>query len=137
MLAGWREFDLIAAVRHRWFNTVLVMMLTLAVGGHWVVLQSAAWVGMFVRYASEDSVPDAIVKTFDGNHACKVCEFVQEGRHGENRQDMRIQQVRLDFLLQVETPGICFPVLEESFAEPVRLLTNAPNAPPHPPPRLG
>jgi hypothetical protein len=113
-------------------------MLTLAVGGHWIVLQSAAWVGMFVKYASEDSLPDALIKTFDGSHACRVCEFVQDGRNSEDRQDMRNhQQIRLDFLLQIEVPGVFPPKLDESWTEPVRLLTHAPNAPPHPPPRLG
>ena len=68
---------------------VMVLLALFAVltagGNHWLVLQSAAWVGMFVRFAQEDSVGEALEKTFDGKHPCPLCRKVQEGR-SQDRQ---------------------------------------------------
>jgi len=44
------------------------------VGGHWAVIQSVAWTQMLWTYALEsDSIVDAVEKTFDGQHPCKLC----------------------------------------------------------------
>jgi len=52
--------------------------LIIAVGGHWAVLQSVAWVSMAVTYSKTDSLEVALKKTFDGRHPCKLCAAVKE-----------------------------------------------------------
>lgn len=48
-------------------------------GGHWVVVQSVAWVGMLVEYSQNGTWEEAVSKTFDGKHPCKLCSAVQRG----------------------------------------------------------
>ena len=69
-------------------------MLTL--GFHWAFLQSVAWVGMMVNFSSEGSVKEAIVKTFDGQHPCKLCKIVRDGKKSEDKQDLKLDLKKLD-----------------------------------------
>ena len=90
----------------RW---ILVVLLTFSIGGHWVILQSGAWVGMLVNFSRTDSVAEAMVKTFDGDHPCKVCKFVEEGKKAEKAPERQFAKVKIDFYLgenptQVWTP---------------------------------
>lgn len=59
---------------------LLVAALMISIGLHWVVLQSAAWVGMAVAYTVDSgSVIQGISETFDGEHPCPLCQAVSEG----------------------------------------------------------
>lgn len=62
-------------------------MLSLSLGLHWAVLQSAAWAGMLVDRVQEMSVGEAIRTTFDGAHPCRLCQVVQEGRAAAKAED--------------------------------------------------
>jgi hypothetical protein len=68
----------------RWLT---VLALVLVTGGHWMALQSVAWAGMLIRYSQQGSVSQAILRTFDGQHPCRLCKVVREGRAEEQRQD--------------------------------------------------
>lgn len=58
----------------------------LASGGHWMVLQSVAWTRMLIANARSDTLPVAIRKTFDGDHPCKMCHQIREGREAERHE---------------------------------------------------
>ena len=64
-------------------------MLVLSLGLHWAFLQTVAWTGMLVRYAQQGSLAEAVSKTFDGEHPCKMCQFVETGRAKERQQDQQ------------------------------------------------
>ena len=64
----------------------LVITLMFSIGGHWALVQGAAWAGMFVSFAKHDSVAEAFTKTFDGQHPCKLCKAVESGSH-ESKQN--------------------------------------------------
>lgn len=68
----------------RWLT---VLVLVLVTGGHWLALQSVAWAGMLIRYSLEGSVSQAMVRTFDGQHPCRLCKVVRQGRSEEQRQE--------------------------------------------------
>ena len=72
--------------------------LILAVGGHWAVLQSIAWVGMVVSYSQTDSLNVALKKTFDGAHPCKLCIAVKAGKRAEQKQAAPKVETKLDLL---------------------------------------
>lgn len=59
---------------------MIVLLVCLSLGMHWVVLQGIAWTGMFIAFAREGAVMEAVEKTFDGEHACALCQKVKEGR---------------------------------------------------------
>ena len=58
---------------HRTARILLVAILMFCIGLQWIVLQSAAWAGMFIDLAHKGSVIAAVEKTFDGQHAGRLC----------------------------------------------------------------
>jgi len=68
-------------------------------GGHWMVLQSAAWVGMVIDFAQRESLPVAIEKTFDGGHPCNLCETVTKGRSLEQKTEAAKLVVKFEAVL--------------------------------------
>jgi hypothetical protein len=77
----------------------VAMALVLAVGGHWAVLQTAAWVGMVISYSQDAPLKEAVAKTFDGQHPCKLCKAVQAGKTSEQKQASSNVETKLDFWL--------------------------------------
>ncbi len=57
-------------------------------GGHWLALQSVAWVGMLANYTRGETLAAAIEKTFDGANPCGLCKVVKSGREKEQKQEM-------------------------------------------------
>ena len=78
---------------------LVVMLLVIATGGHWAVLQSVAWVGMFVNYSQTAPVAVAIQKTFDGKHPCRLCMAVQAGKQSQKNHEMQKLEKKMDFWL--------------------------------------
>ena len=64
----------------------LVLLLCLTLGFQWALLQGIAWTGMFIDFASEGSVIEAVEKTFDGQHACALCKKVKEGSRDSSQK---------------------------------------------------
>ncbi len=62
-------------------------MLVLSLGLHWAVLQTIAWTGMIVKYSRDASFTEAVSKTFDGEHPCKLCLAIEKGRADEKKQE--------------------------------------------------
>jgi hypothetical protein len=75
----------------------IVLMLILATGGHWAMLQSVAWFGMAIRFSQIHSLTTAIEKTFDGRHPCKLCKAVSEGVKTEKQQKIQKLETKFDF----------------------------------------
>jgi hypothetical protein len=116
-------------------HALVVSTLICAVGGHWAILQSVAWMGMAIRYAQDAPLSDALVKTFDGQHPCKLCQAVKEGRQAEDKQAVSKVETKLDFWLErapslvtARPPSVVLP----TDTDPA--LSRA-EAPPTPPPR--
>jgi hypothetical protein len=93
----------------RW---LVVIALVLSTGGHWALLQVCAWAGMVVSYSQTDSLADALVKTFDGDHPCKLCKVVKEGRKAEQEKPaaLKVEQ-KLDLFFAAQTITIDAPRL--------------------------
>ena len=59
------------------------------VGGHWAVIQSVAWTQMLWTYALEsESIADAVEKTFDGQHPCKLCVGIAKTQKDQGKNPM-------------------------------------------------
>lgn len=56
----------------------VVLALCLSVGLQWVVLQGIAWTGMMIKFSQQDSLAEAVSKTFDGEHPCPLCNAVKK-----------------------------------------------------------
>ena len=62
-------------------------------------MQSMAWAGMAIRFSQEAPLAEALRKTFDGEHPCKVCKLVKEGRQAEQQQTLLKVETKLELCL--------------------------------------
>ena len=115
---------------------LVVLALVCSIGLHWALLQSVAWVGMIVSYSQQGTFNEAIGKTFDGKHACKLCKIVSEGKKAEKSQKTVKPKSELDFC-NFKHPGFLHPALRILEASRlVQLYEPRFEPPPAPPPRL-
>jgi len=107
----------------------------ISIGGQWTLLQTVAWMGMLVDYSRDNSVKEAICKTFDGKHPCCLCKAITAGKKTEQKKNLSFKQQKLEFpplnaaweiAVSVRFPLIlCIDLSSESFFL----------KPPTPPPR--
>lgn len=79
----------------KWF---VVLALVLSIGGHWAFLQSVAWVGMAMTYSKHASFSQALERTFDGHHLCKLCKIVRAGKKAEDRSHSKMELKKFDLI---------------------------------------
>lgn len=103
-------------------------------GGHWVVLQTAAWVGMTVEYAKTETLPEALSKTFDGKHPCKLCVAVKQGRSEEQNQAQIKVSLKTEAILTAVVSAPRPTVRSVEFPAPLVSADLRSLAPPTPPP---
>lgn len=64
-------------------------------GGHWIVLQSYAWVKMAVEYSETVGFSKGLEKTFDGEHPCEMCRHVQKESQKEKEDPANVDLIKL------------------------------------------
>lgn len=90
-------------------------------GGHWIALQSLAWVGM--AFANSRALPlrAALAVTFDGKHPCQICKFVRDGKQAEEKKSATEPAPKIEFYHSVasdfEAVRIRYPMEPFLFAE--------------------
>lgn len=114
---------------------LVVAALALTLGLHWAVLQSAAWVGMAVKFSQQDSLGVAIGKTFDGQHPCQLCKFVEDGKKSVPKDEFSKTSLKLDGLCAPAAWTLTSPQISTDALPVALFLTARPLAPPVPPPR--
>jgi hypothetical protein len=117
-------------------KVVLVSLLIFVMGGHWIILQSIAWVSMAAEYSRDMSLPQAITKTFSGKDPCKICKLVAEGKKTEKKQEAYRLVTKMD-LFCVNNTLILYPPRISDLKEfrPLPVFWQK-ESPPSPPPRL-
>jgi hypothetical protein len=53
-------------------------------GGQWMALQSMAWLNMTRTYCQTETLSRSLAKTFDGNHPCPLCRFIQKEKAAQS-----------------------------------------------------
>lgn len=76
---------------------LLVLALASSIGLHWAFFQSLAWAQMVISYSHDASLTEALVKTFDGKHPCKLCKNIAESKRSEKRADSDLDLKKLEF----------------------------------------
>lgn len=114
---------------------LIALALTSSIGLHWAFLQTVAWAGMIVCYSQEAPISEAVVKTFDGQHPCKLCKQIAKGKQSEKKPEYKFELSKLEFPYASSTFIFDAP---SSFVE-VRAGNDAMDlltySPPVPPPR--
>ena len=103
-------------------------------GGHWLALQSVAWVGMIAKYARGEALVVAIEKTFDGAHPCGLCKVVKSGREQEQKEQEQKVIVKLDAVLAATTTLRAPQASDWKYFVSVPVIAARNLAPPTPPP---
>jgi hypothetical protein len=114
---------------------LIAIMLIVSVGAHWALLQSAAWVGMFIDYSQDSSLTISLHKTFDGQHPCCLCKAIAEGKKSEKKQQLSFQKQDFQFVTFEEK----FHLTKFASCRIPSANTSAgrlPQQPPVPPPRF-
>jgi hypothetical protein len=122
-------------VQRRFQQIVFSWLLVLAIGGHWPLLQSVAWVKMFVTFSQTDDLKTAVAKTFDGKHPCSICSLVKQGKETEQKQTAQVSKIKIDFFLVNAEPFLIQvpSLIETTFVVPAHDPQAA--SPLTPPPR--
>jgi hypothetical protein len=126
------------SARTRHLATVLaIASVLLASGGHWLLLQSVAWGGMLISYSTTTSLSEAISRTFDGKHPCRLCKVVQAGRETETDRQTTLPHPRIPDLF-CELRRVTVPSCQAELprvSSPAHQLNSLPHRPPTPPPK--
>src|SRR6184192_2118682 len=118
----------------RFAKRFMVLALVLVTAGHWALLQSIAWVGMAVSYSQNGTLKEALVKTFDGQHPCKLCKAVQEGKKSERKQAPQKPITKLDFFCLTPSLTVKAPAFVPVSTDSAGATSALGEAPPKPPP---
>lgn len=93
----------------RRFKFITVLLLVLTLGLHWTLLQTVAWTGMLISYSRDASLSEAVSKTFDGQHPCKMCKVIKQARAEEKQQQK--QETKSDSKIKLALPEIAFSLI--------------------------
>jgi hypothetical protein len=135
-LTASRYGEKLMRVRSRIAKSFIAVLLIVSIGGHWVFLQSVAWVSMVIDYSKDAPISVAVSKTFDGKHPCKLCKIVRHGQETEKKQDAIKVKTKPDVWLVAG--AISLPnadLIREPFPSVTLLSRSRGESPPVPPPR--
>jgi hypothetical protein len=114
---------------------LLVLALASSIGVHWAFFQTLAWAQMVISYSHDASLTEALVKTFDGKHPCKLCKNIDESKRSEKKSDSDLDLKKFEFSFVSSE----FIFRAPAFLDEPPLLNDAAAAlaqtPPVPPPR--
>ena len=114
---------------------LVVLSLVLMIGGHWALLQSAAWISMAAKFSQKETVAVALEKTFSGKYPCKLCKIVKAGKATEHQQDLQKLEAKFEFTLVSGTCGLFPPRPFRHFTPETEHVDARVDAPLTPPPR--
>ena len=107
----------------------------MAMGGHWTVLQSAAWASMLANNLRACSLPEAVKRTFDGHHPCKLCCQIAAGKKSEKQAELSLPAKKLEFTHFQTVFVFVAPAHFRLTGESASSVDSLTYAPPVPPPR--
>jgi hypothetical protein len=114
---------------------LIVLSLAGSIGLHWAFLQAVAWTGMIVSYSQNAPLTEAMAKTFDGKHPCKLCKQIATEKKSEHKQDAGFQIGKLEFSYAPVEFIFCAPALFWKLGDSARTLQTLIYSPAVPPPR--
>jgi len=73
------------------------LALASSIGLHWAFFQTLAWAQMVISYSQNAPLSEALVKTFDGKHPCKLCKNIAESKRTEKQTDSDLDLKKFEF----------------------------------------
>jgi hypothetical protein len=116
-------------------RVVTILALCLAIGLHWLAVQSVAWTSMIVEYSQKTSLPEALAKTFDGKHPCSLCHVVRKGQGSEKKSDFQSVTLKIDLICSSRIIRLMLSVEVCEYQSHAFPVNGRAQSPPVPPPR--
>ena len=110
-------------------------------GGHLFALQSVAWLRMAIDFSRNDTLQNALVKTFSGEHPCPLCIKVQTSWQEKQKQDKDAPTITPEIFSEAVCDGQLLTVpeaptqLAQRGAFGSEFFYHLSGSPPKPPPR--
>jgi hypothetical protein len=112
-----------------------IFALCLSLGFHWLALQSVAWTTMLLANARHAPLSEAVAKTFDGEHPCRLCHAVTAGQKSEKKSELPLTIAKIDLIYTTHTLTWPPPSKRYEYARTCSEIPQRFHAPPVPPPR--
>ncbi len=116
-------------------KSILVICLTVMVGGHWGILQGVAWVKMTWDLSTDQTITAAIDQVLKGENPCRLCHAVASGKKAEQDLPLLKQKLKLDFEWRLKPVQVYPPCLVLPKREVLTIVKTRLPTPPIPPPR--
>jgi hypothetical protein len=100
----------------RFGKCLVVFTLVLATGAHWAALQTVAWTTMLASNLRNDSLTQAISKTFDGEHPCCLCKAIAAAKKSEKKSEAVSPALKLEFPPVAEKFALISPAPISAFS---------------------
>jgi hypothetical protein len=104
-------------------------------GGHWAILQTAAWVGMIIEYSANDGLQAGLAKTFDGEHPCELCKSIANHKGAEKKHAAQLEFGKINVVSEVQVSVLHPPEQFWRWRLSKQSIFSVPRTPPVPPPR--
>ncbi len=106
-------------------------------GGHWAILQTAAWVGMIVEYSASDGLQAGLAKTFDGEHPCDLCKSIANHKGAEKKHAAQLEFGKINVVSQAQAQVSVLHPPEQfwRWCPSKQSICSVSRTPPVPPPR--
>ena len=116
----------------RW---LMAALLAASIGGHWMLLQSVAWVEMVVSYSEQVPLSQALAQTFDGEHPCPLCKVIAAAKKHEQHPLFSLRIQKLEFPPLTDPFKLISPRTVPPSPTPPASAASWSRKPPLPPPR--
>src|SRR5262249_16137718 len=118
---------------HTFPKALVAIALAGSIGLHWAFFQVVAWTGMVISYSQNATLTEAVAKTFDGQHPCKLCKQIAKTKQPEKKTDSKPELKKLEFSFArvsfiLAAPSAFWEVRAANDA--ADLLSHAPAVPP-------
>jgi hypothetical protein len=90
---------------------------------------------MTYNYSKTDTLLVALQKTLSGQHPCKLCKVVDEGKKEEQKQ-ATVKVEHLEFLQLVTVLAVYPPIVHDKASSAFSRYIIRSTGPPRPPPRV-
>jgi len=114
---------------------LLALALASSIGLHWAFFQTLAWAQMVINYSQNASLTEALEKTFDGKHPCKLCKNIAESKRSEKKSDSDLDLKKFEFSFVASEFIFSPPTFLDDPSPTNDLVATTIQTPPVPPPR--
>jgi hypothetical protein len=114
---------------------LVIALLVLTTGTHWLALQTIAWTTMLAANLTTSSLSQAVSDTFGGEHPCPLCKTVAAGKKAEKDSEATAPMLKMEYP-PVTEPIVLFAPTAFSLLPQANVFADSLSSkPPQPPPR--